>query len=188
MLSDFLWTSKQQRILAALFMNPDRQFQLAELFEAAGGGRSSTQAYVDTLVGAGIVNTAVDRRTRYQVNAEHPLYPELRRIAVKSFGVREPVERVLSQFRDQIARAFIFGSVAAGTDTPSSDVDVMVVGDIRSGKATRELEVAAKELGREVHVNVYTQDEWETIRTTDPVVKTIDQGPKIELNLSTPAH
>jgi uncharacterized protein len=188
MLSDFLWTSKQQRILAAFFMHPDRQFQLAELFEAAGGGRSSTQAYLDALVRAEVVNVAVDRRTRYQVNADHPLFPELRRIAVKSFGIREPIERVLSQLRDQVKRAFIFGSVAAGTDTPSSDIDVMVIGDIRSGKATRELEAAARELGREVHVNVYAEDEWEANRTADPVVKTIDQGPKIELNFSASAH
>lgn len=63
MLSDFLWASKQQRILAAFFMNPDWQFQLAELFEAAGGGRSSTQAYIEALVRAEMVNAVLDRRT-----------------------------------------------------------------------------------------------------------------------------
>jgi uncharacterized protein len=37
-------------------------------------------------------------------------------------------------------------------------------------------------------VNVYPRVEWEQLRVSDPVVKAIDQGPKIELNVAVTAH
>ncbi|WP_158515265.1 nucleotidyltransferase domain-containing protein [Paraburkholderia phytofirmans] len=127
-------------------------------------------------------------RALYQANTQHPLYPELRQIAVKSFALKEPIERALAVIGDKIKHAFIFGSMAAGTAGPASDVDVMVIGDARIGRVQRELDVAGEALGREIHVNVYPEDEWEQKRRSDPVLKSIDQGPKIMLNVSTATH
>lgn len=113
--------------------------------------------------------------------------PELHQIAVKSFGIKEPIKQALAQMQGEVEEAFIFGSMAKGTDTADSDVDVMMVGDVRLGKATRTMEEAAQRLGREVHVNVYARAEWDELRQSDPVVRAIDQGPKIELNTAVPA-
>jgi predicted nucleotidyltransferase len=185
MLADFLLTPKQQRILGALVLNPARSYALSEFFAVADGGRNSTQNFLRTLVQAGVVRIEVcSRSTRYVVNTEHPLYPELRQIAVKSFGIREPLEEALRAIRDKVDTAFIFGSMAKASARPDSDVDVMVIGEVRVGTASRVLREAAKALGREVHVNVYPRDEWEQLRVSDPVVKAIDQGPKIELNVA----
>lgn len=41
----------------------------------------------------------------------------------------EPIRKSLAPYADGISAAFVFGSVAKGTDTASSDVDVMVIGD-----------------------------------------------------------
>jgi uncharacterized protein len=189
MLADFLLTPKQQRILGALVLNPERSFSLSEFFELADGGRSSTQAFLKTLVEASVVLVELHRKMpRYQVNTSHPLYPELRQIAVKSFGIKEPIERALAGIHDKVQHAFIFGSMAAGTATPSSDIDVMVIGDVRVGRVQRELDSAGKDLGREIHVSVYPLDEWETKRTADPVLQAIDQGPKIPLDVSSASH
>ncbi|MEX3954478.1 nucleotidyltransferase domain-containing protein [Trinickia sp. EG282A] len=189
MLADFLLTPKQQRILGPLLLNPDRSFSLSELFELAEGGRSSTQAFLRTLCDARVIDVETDRKQRrYRINPGHPLYPELRRIAVKSFGVKEPLERALAPIRDKIVQAFIFGSIASGAATAASDVDVMVVGDVRTGRVQRELDVAGGELGREIHVSVYPKEEWDAKRATDPVLHSIDQGPKIPLDVSTPTH
>jgi uncharacterized protein len=116
------------------------------------------------------------------------LYPELHRIAVKSFGIKEPIERALVAISDKIEQAFIFGSMASGTATPSSDVDVMIVGDVRTGRVQRALNAAGSELGRDVHVSVYPKEEWDAKRTMDPVLHSIDQGPKIPLNVSPAAY
>ncbi|NUA27429.1 nucleotidyltransferase domain-containing protein [Cupriavidus basilensis] len=185
MLADFLLTPKQQRILGALVLNPERRFTLSEFFELADGGRSSTQAFLKTLSDAGVIRVELERKMpRYQVETDHPLYPELHQIAVKSFGIKEPIEGALAGIRDKLRQAFIFGSMAAGTAGPASDVDVMVIGDVRIGRVQRELDVAGKALGREIHVSVYPQDEWDAKRASDPVLESIDLGPKIMLNVS----
>jgi predicted nucleotidyltransferase len=151
MLADFLLTPKQQRILGALVLNPARSYALSEFFDVADGGRSSTQTFLKTLVQAGVARIeASNRSTRYIVNTEHPLYPELRQIAVKSFGIREPIEQALREIRDKVDEAFIFGSMVNGSARPDSDVDVMVIGDVRVRVASRVLEKAGKALGREV--------------------------------------
>jgi uncharacterized protein len=185
MLADFLLTPKQQRILGAFLLNPARSFAISDLFELVEGGRSSTQSFVKQLLDARIVRLdETARTTRYRVNPQHPLFPELRQIAVKSFGVREPIEAVLNELSGEIDHAFIFGSIATGTDTPDSDVDVMIIGDVRLGKVTRLLNEASRRLGRDVHVNVYSSIEWEELIRTDSIVRAIDEGPKIELSIA----
>ncbi len=47
----------------------------------------------------------------------------------KTIGSVEPIRKSLEPYSDKIRAAFVFGSVAKGTDTASSDVDVMVIGD-----------------------------------------------------------
>lgn len=185
MLADFLLTPKQQRILGALVLNPDRTYSLTELFELSGGGRSSTQDFVAKLLGGGVIIQQTGGRASYQANSRHPLYPELRQIAVKSFGLKEPIERALAVLGGKISAAFIFGSMAAGMAGPASDIDVMVIGDARLGRVQRELDAAGETLGREIHVSVYPENEWEQKRYSDPVLESIDQGPKIMLDVST---
>jgi uncharacterized protein len=187
MLADFLLTPKQQRILGALVLNPERGYSLSELFALSGGGRSSTQDFVARLVLGNVIRQPPAGRAVYQANVDHPLYPELRQIAVKSFGIKEPIERALAALRDKVKYAFIFGSMAAGTAGPASDIDVMVIGDARIGRVQHELDAAGKELGREVHVSVYPEDEWEQKRASDPVLESIDHGPKIILDVSSSA-
>jgi predicted nucleotidyltransferase len=185
MLADFLLTPKQQRIVGALVLNPARSYALSEFFDVAAGGQSSTQNFLKTLVEASVARIEVcSLSTRYIVNTEHPLYAELRQIAVKSFGIREPIELALSAIRDRINAAFIFGSMAKASARPDSDVDVIVIGAVRVGMASRVLQEAAKELGREVHVNVDPRDQWEHLRVSDPVVKAIDQGARLSIEPS----
>ncbi|MCX4150222.1 nucleotidyltransferase domain-containing protein [Paraburkholderia madseniana] len=151
----------------------------------SGGGRSSTQDFVAKLLAGDVVLQQSGGRALYQANTQHPLYPELRQIAVKSFGLKEPIERALAMISDKIKYAFIFGSMAAGTAGSASDIDVMVIGDARLGRVQRELDVAGEALGREIHVSVYPEHEWEQKRRSDPVLESIDQGPKIMLDVST---
>ena len=41
----------------------------------------------------------------------------------------EPIRKSLEPFANRISAAFIYGSVAKGADTASSDIDLMVIGD-----------------------------------------------------------
>jgi predicted nucleotidyltransferase len=182
MISSFLFTPKQQRLLAAILLHPDQEYTLAALQDATTGGVSSLISYVDTLIKAGVVLVRKVRASKlYRVNTEHPLYPELKSIAVKTFGLVDPVRDALSAYKDSIDRAFIFGSIVKGTSTHSSDVDLIVVGKINLGKLRLALKPVEKSIGRPIHLNVYAPSEFSELSAADPVVKSILEGPIIEL-------
>jgi predicted nucleotidyltransferase len=182
----FLLTERQQKLLAALLLRPERSFSLAELIEIAGPGHGSTQNAVKAMVEAGVVETWQERfRARYRANTKHVIYPELAGICRKTFGIADVVAAGLASVEPfNKLRAFIFGSIAKGTERPDSDIDVMVIGDvsfIEIHATTAQLE---QRLGRQMHFNVYDPNEWEQLLATDPVVQAIANGPKIELDLS----
>jgi predicted nucleotidyltransferase len=183
-LADFMLTPKQQRILATFLLKPTHSFAISDIFERVAGGRSSTQAFIKTLVDARVL--LLDNRHRwtgYIANTSHPLYPELRQIAIKSFGIREPIEEALASLTGTVERAFIFGSIAKGTDRPDSDIDVMVVGELQLAQLARAMDEVSLRLGREVHLSAYARTEWDELCLSDPVVWSIAEGPKLELRV-----
>ena len=196
MLSSFLFTPFQQRLLTLFLLHPEKRYSYAPLRNAAGGGVSSLYHYLDVLVRAGVITetygtsegagrlTVVSRTSRwYQANIAHPLYPELRSIAVKTFGVLEPIEEALRPLAKSIQRALVFGSIVKHTDTHESDIDLLVVGNVRKGQLLMALKTAEKLTGRPIHTNVYGDAEWPKAQR-DPVIQAILEGPTLELRLA----
>ena len=128
-LADFLFTPSLQRVLGATLLQPDRSFTLQELLRLANSGRGSAQKQVDRLVEAGVLqeDSRRGRQRSIRANTEFILYPELLSIARKSFAVAEPLKEALEPFAEHITSAFVFGSVAKGTDSGRSDIDLIVV-------------------------------------------------------------
>jgi predicted nucleotidyltransferase len=100
-------------------------------------------------------------------------------MALKTVGLAQPLARALAPIADQLREAFVFGSVAAGKDASDSDIDLVVVGDIDLFMVSPLLDTVEQELGRPVHVNVYSEDEWSS--DTDLVLRSIKAGPQIDL-------
>jgi predicted nucleotidyltransferase len=181
----FLLTERQQKLLAALLLRPERSFSLAELIEIAGPGHGSTQNAVKSFVEAGIVETWQERfRPRYRANTRHVIYPELANICRKTWGIADVIAAGLRDVeRFNKLRAFIFGSIATGTERPDSDIDVALIGHVNPIEALAKARALEERLGRYVHLNVYDPDEWQKLLDTDPVIQSIANGPIIELDM-----
>jgi predicted nucleotidyltransferase len=181
--ADFLLTPSMQRVLGLVFVDPEHSFTLNELLAQAGGGRGGGQRQIERLLAAGVLQEG-PRRARQRsikVNTQFFLYPELRGIVLKSFGLAEPIRHALKPFESRIEEAFVFGSVAKGTDTYHSDVDVIVVGDAPLMAMTEAMLEVEKALGRPLHLNLYGSDEWAQLRQTDPVIAQISEASKIRI-------
>ncbi len=181
--ADFLFTSTVQRVLAATLPHPERTYTLDELLTIAASGRGSAQKQIERLLAAGVLKEE-PRRGRHRsikANAEYFLYQELSSIARKSFGLAEPLKEVLRRFTPNIEEAFVFGSVAKGTDTQRSDVDLAVVGTASLIELSEAIHNLEQELGRAIHLNLYAPDEWRELVAHDPLVAQIAQGPKLRL-------
>jgi uncharacterized protein len=181
--ADILFTPSVQRVLAATLAHPERAYTLQELLAVAASGRGNTQQQIERLLSAGVLveEPRRGRQRSIKANVDYLLYPELCSILRKTFGVADPLKRVLQPFAKQIEEAFVFGSVAKGTDTHRSDIDLVVVGNAELLALSEALYSTEQALGRAIHLSLYEPAEWRELRANDPVMRQIDQGPKLQL-------
>ncbi|MGE5102576.1 MAG: nucleotidyltransferase domain-containing protein [Deltaproteobacteria bacterium] len=78
--------------------------------------------------------------------------------------------------------AFIFGSIAGGTENAGSDVDLLVIGGTDFGSVVDASQPAQQQLGREINPKVFSLGEWKAkLRSKDSFVGEIMRQPKIFL-------
>jgi len=129
-LADALFTTTQQRVLSLLFGQPSRSYFASELIELTGSGSGAVQRELQRLVSSGLVTvTRVGRQKHYQANPDSPVFEELRGLVLKTVAMAEPIRQAFEPLAHRIALALIYGSVAKGTDTAASDVELLVVSD-----------------------------------------------------------
>lgn len=160
-IAESLFSGVQQRLLALFFGQPDRSFYNNELLRLTGTGKGALQRELERLQSAGVVTaTRIGNQTHYQANRAAPIFDEIRGIVIKTFGLADVLRAALADLAERIELAFIFGSVAKGTDTAASDIDVMVVAeDLAYADLFERLGPAEATLGRKVNPTLYTPDE-----------------------------
>jgi predicted nucleotidyltransferase len=160
-LADALFSKTQQRLLGLLFVNPDRSYFANELVRLAESGIGAVHRELATLEAAGLVTAKrVGNQKHYQANRAASIFKELRSIALKTFGVGEVLREALKPLAAKIRAAFVYGSLAKGSDTAASDIDLMVISD---EVAYADLFIVASDaerrLGRKVSPTVYSPAE-----------------------------
>lgn len=176
---DFMLSERQQRMLGALLLHPDRQYGSNELIAIGGPGYGAGRRILEQFERSAIVvKTARGNQRLYSVNSEHPIYPDLRSICFKTFGMSEVIAKELASFKNRIKLAFVFGSTVEGTERPDSDIDLMVVGNVDVFELGAAIERIQEFLGREVDLNLHTPEEWRALES-DHVIRAILKGKKI---------
>jgi hypothetical protein len=74
--------------------------------------------------------TRIGNQKHYQARRGSPLFAELQGLVAKTVGVVDPLRDALSAKANSIHVAFVFGSVAKGSDHAGSDIDLMVISDV----------------------------------------------------------
>ncbi len=115
------------------------------------------------LADSGLVKvTRAGNQKYYQANPDSPVFAELHGLVVKTIGLAGPLEAALVPFRERIQAAFVYGSIAKGSDTAQSDIDLMVIcDDLAYSDLYTALQEAEATLGRPVHVSLATAAEWD---------------------------
>lgn len=120
------------------------------------------------------------RQTYFEANRECPIFPELQQLVVKTVGVGNELRNALDKLASQIHAAFIFGSFARGEYRDSSDVDLMIVGDVDFGVVVSALSEAQRKINREVNPSVFPPTEFVLkFRAGNPFLRNVVEGPKI---------
>jgi predicted nucleotidyltransferase len=160
-LGDVLFGKTQRRVLGLLFGDAERSYFANEIVRLAASGTGAVHRELAALEAAGLISaTRVGNQKHYRANRASPIFEELRGIVVKTFGVAGVLREALAPLAAKIPAAFIYGSLAKGTDTAASDIDLMIISDEVSYSQVLEAGAQAeRRLGRKVNPTVYSPAE-----------------------------
>jgi predicted nucleotidyltransferase len=161
-IGDALFTKTQQKVLGLLFSKPDKSFYTNEIMRWASIGRGTVSRELDRLVAAGLLTvTKEGNQNHYQANASSPVFKELTSIVRKTFGVADGIREALEPLAENIELAFIYGSMAKGDDTKSSDIDLMLIGkELSYGDVVEVLLPMEESLQRAINPTIYEKQDF----------------------------
>lgn len=156
-LGNALFTKTQQKVLGLLYAQPDKSFYTKEILRITGMGVATIKNELDRFLASGILRmTKIGNQHHYQANPDCPIYEELRAIVHKTFGIADVIREALQTVDNQIELAFVYGSIAKGKDTASSDIDLLVIADLAYSDLMKLLSDAEQSLGRPINPSIYT--------------------------------
>lgn len=179
-----LYGQTRQAVLSLFFGQPDLRFLQKEVIKGIGLGSGTVQRGLERLWRAEIlVRTTEGRQTYHQANHRCPVFEELRGLVRKIFGATQVLQQALEPIANRIDVAFIFGSVASGTERSESDLDLMLVAnDVTLSDLIPAVRETERELGREVNPSVYTPKEFSRkLGERQNFLSKVVEGPKLYL-------
>jgi DNA-binding transcriptional ArsR family regulator len=178
-LSDILSSRVRAEIFRLLFGLDEKELHLREVERQAGLSLATIRQDLQKLVKLDLVTTRRDgNRLYYRANTEHPLYPDIRNLVLKTAGLVEILKGVLD--REGVKVAFVFGSLASRREKAASDVDLMVIGAVGLRALSSWLSGVSEQIGREVNPHTMTVEEFRRRKEKgDHFLSNVLESPKL---------
>jgi predicted nucleotidyltransferase len=159
-LSEILSSKVRAEVFRLLFGLNDNALHVREIERRSGFTIGTIQTEMKKLYRLDLVSKRRDgNRLYYSANQQHPIYSEIQALVVKTVGLLDVLKGALNR-QKEIRVAFVFGSLAGGSEKAGSDIDLMVIGDIGLRSLTRLLVGLTENLGREINPYVLTTEEF----------------------------
>jgi predicted nucleotidyltransferase len=170
------------KLLTHFFSHPDERFYARELARHLEEHYNAVWQELGNLERLGLLASEQDANVKYyRLNPDFPLYPELKRIILKTTGLGQALQDALARL-GRVQLAFIYGSVAAGEDDILSDMDLMLVGEVDLLELSAVVSQLEDQLGRAINYLVLTPAELaQRLAEGEPFVQNVLSGPKVML-------
>lgn len=180
-LAHFLLGQSRSAVLSALFLRPDTALHVRELARLTGTSPGSLHRELRNLADMGLLlRQETGRQVYYRANPQCPIFDELAGLLRKTAGLVDVLREALAPLADKIEIAFVYGSMARGSEHTYSDVDVMLVGAVDFTEVVLALSGAQTTLRREINPTVLSRAEFEDqLRKTDSFVAQVWRGSKL---------
>jgi DNA-binding transcriptional ArsR family regulator len=157
---DALFPKTRQRVLAAVYLEPAREWYLSDLARHLNVRPSSLQRELASLVAAGILRRRADgNRAYYSAETASPIFADLRGLLLRTAGLKDVLAESLEPFKDRIAVAFVYGSFARRDEHATSDIDLMIIGRVGLAELAPRLKAAEESLLHPINPSIYTSEE-----------------------------
>jgi predicted nucleotidyltransferase len=183
LLEYLLGSRLRARLLGWLFSHPGERYFVRQLAGLLGEDSTNLSRELARLADLGLVTGSRDGQQKYfRINAEAPVFPELRGLVLKTSGLGDLIRESLQPLAGRVRVALVFGSFAAGKADAASDVDLLVVGDVSLRELVEALSPIQNRLGREVNPVVYPVPEFrEKLGQGHRFLSSVLEGPKLFL-------
>lgn len=146
-------------LLTELAMNESKRFHVLELSRILGIPHSMLLKEIKTLEALDIIKTEKIGRLKFvQINTSLPYFNSLKDIIIKTSGLKDLIHEKLSRIKG-IDYCLVFGSFANGEETSESDVDVLVIGDVKTLELARPFRELEDKIGREINYVVWNRSQ-----------------------------
>ena len=180
-LAHHLLGKNRAALLAALLLRPEQKLHVRELARLTGASPGSMHRELKALTELGLLTREeIGRQVFYAADRSCPVLDELAGLLRKTVGLVDIVRHALQPFSERIEAVFVYGSMASGTETSHSDVDVMILGDLAFSDAVSALAPTESLLRREVNATVMKVAEFARRRKAkDGFVTTVLKAPRL---------
>jgi predicted nucleotidyltransferase len=170
-------------VLALLLLHPERKLHVREIARLTGTTAGTLNKELARLHEAELLERErVGNQLFYWANRAHPVYAELAGILAKTVGLADVLVEALAPLAAKVDVAFVFGSIARGTATHGSDVDILIVGDVDFGSVVDALHPVQQRIGREINSKVDATSEYSAkVAARDPFITEVLSQPRIFL-------
>jgi len=183
MLDKLVGSRLRAKLIGWLFARPDERFFVRQLTGLLSEDSTNISRELARLAEMGILVCQEEGRQKYyQANDQCAVFDELRGLALKTAGMADIVREALSPLGKQVASAFLYGSQASGAATSTSDVDLLVVGDMDETALHSAVSRAEERLHRRVNYTLLSPRELQRRKSErGGFVARILKGPKIAI-------
>ena len=148
-------------ILCLFVMHPQEEFYQTFISKFTGYAIVQVQRALKRLEAAELVSKHKSgNRVYYKTNREHPAFEDIKQALLKTILFGEKLKEALKPIENKIIFSFIYGSIAKGTDSKASDVDLFIIGDVKLRDISVSLGSLRGEIGREINISAYSKKQF----------------------------
>jgi len=153
---------------------------LREISRIAGVSPSEAKRELDNLSSLGVLNLRrIGNASIYSPNSGCPFLQDMKNLYLKTEGVASQIKKEIDSLGG-VKYSFIFGSMARGSEKSSSDIDLIVIGDVDDGLVSEKLFKIQKSVGREINFIIWSNKDFlEKIKKRSPFLFNISKNKRI---------
>jgi predicted nucleotidyltransferase len=146
-----LFTSKNRVKILLFLLFEKSETYIREVSNLTKISPGAVKKEMDNLNSMGIIYM---KKGKIELNQDCMIIQDLKNIFIKTDYIFEPIKSAIKEA--PIKFAVIFGSIATGKDKTSSDVDLLIISNLKQDKIFNMLRIAEKSIGREINTIVWS--------------------------------
>jgi len=156
-----LFTSNTRiQLLEIFLLKSGAEFHISALARMVNNIPINVQKELKNLQLAGLLESRKQgNMVLYKLRKESPIAEDLMRIFLKTESIGKEILTKLPD-KEKIRYALIYGSFAKGTESASSDIDLLMIGGIDEDSILKSMQKIEKRIGHTINYILWTEKEF----------------------------